>query len=81
MRILTFRRIFGLTAIGVAYVHGRRGGTATVASITDTLRYLWTKAADRVAGHPHRSVASRPIPRVGAPNGMQERTPRPPQGS
>jgi hypothetical protein len=78
MRILTFRRIFGLTAIGVAYVHGRRGGALTVASITDTLRYLWTKTADRVGGHQtHRSVGSRPIPRVGAPNGMQERTPRP----
>jgi hypothetical protein len=45
MKILTFKRLIGLTAIGgVAYVHRQRGGDWTAASIKDTLRYLWSSA-------------------------------------
>jgi hypothetical protein len=48
MRILTFRRMFAIAAIGVAYVHGKRGGDATFASISDTMRYLWSSMAPRL---------------------------------
>ena len=45
MKILTFKRLIGLAAIGgVAYVHKQRGGEWTVAGITETLRYLWSSA-------------------------------------
>jgi len=45
MKILTFKRLIGLAAIGgVAYVHKQRGGEWTVASMTDTLRHLWSSA-------------------------------------
>ncbi|HEU4732420.1 MAG TPA: hypothetical protein VFT22_31210 [Kofleriaceae bacterium] len=45
MRILTFKRFIVLAAVGgVAYVHKQRGGEWTVASIKDTLRYLWSRA-------------------------------------
>jgi hypothetical protein len=47
MRILTIRRMFTLAAIGVAYVHGKRRGELTLASISDTLNYLWSSTADR----------------------------------
>lgn len=85
MKILTFRRLFGLAAIGVAYVHGKRGGDATLASIADTLRYVWSSTAQRLGienreSRPPRAMPERPAsPRVGTPNGL-ERTPRP-QGS
>ena len=50
MKILTFKRLIGLTAIGgVAYVHRQRGGDWTLASLQDTLRYLWTATADKLA--------------------------------
>ncbi len=48
MRIFTIRRMFGLALIGAAYVHGKRGGDTTLNSMMDTLRYLWTSAADRL---------------------------------
>jgi hypothetical protein len=83
MKILTIRRMLGLAAIGVAYVHGKRGGDATLASIADTLRYVWSAAAERLGiekQRAQRAVAERPAsPRMGTPNGL-ERTPRP-QGS
>lgn len=82
MRILTIRRMLGLTAIGVAYVHGKRGGDATLASISDTLRYVWTSAAERlgIEKRPQRTMPERPAsPRMGAPNGL-ERPPRPQGG-
>ena len=45
MKILTFKRFVGLAAIGgVAYVHKQRGGEWTIASVADTLRYLWSTA-------------------------------------
>jgi hypothetical protein len=48
MKILTFKRFIVLGAIGgVAYVHKQRGGEWTVASIKDTLRYLWSQAVQR----------------------------------
>lgn len=50
MKILTFKRFIGLAAIGgVAYVHKQRGGQWTVASITDTLRHLWSSAVGKLA--------------------------------
>jgi hypothetical protein len=48
MRILTIRRIFALAAIGAAYVHGKRGGEWTIASVKDTLNYLWTTSTERI---------------------------------
>jgi hypothetical protein len=84
MRIFTLRRIIGITAIGVAYVHGKRGGDATLASISDTLRYLWSSAADRlgVAQREARPMPGQPVSsRISNPNGMpNERTPRPQGG-
>jgi hypothetical protein len=81
MRILTIRRMLGLAVIGVAYVHGKRGGDATLASIADTLRHVWSSAAERLGieqPRPQRPVPERPAsPRMGTPNGL-ERTPRPP---
>jgi len=83
MRILTIRRMLGLAVIGVAYVHGKRGGDATLASIADTLRHVWSSTAERLGIDKPR--AQRPMPerpassRMGTPNGL-ERTPRP-QGS
>jgi len=51
MKVLTFKRLIGLAAIGgVAYVHKQRGGQWTVASITDTLKHLWSTAAARLSG-------------------------------
>lgn len=82
MKIFTLRRMFGIALIGVAYVHGKRGGDATFASISDTLRYLWSSASERLG---IEKRASRPIPerpassRMAAPNGL-ERNPRPPGG-
>lgn len=50
MKILTFRRLAGLAAIGgVAYIHKQRGGEWTVASVTDTLRQLWSSAVRTLA--------------------------------
>jgi hypothetical protein len=49
MKILTFKRLIGLTAIGgVAYVHKQRGGDWTLASIADTLRYLLSSAVAKL---------------------------------
>ena len=49
MKILTFKRLIVLTTIGgVAYVHKQRGGDWTLASITDTLRHLWSSAAAKL---------------------------------
>lgn len=49
MRILTFKRMIGLAAIGGAvYVHKQRGGTWTVDSMKDTLRHLLSMAADKL---------------------------------
>jgi hypothetical protein len=50
MKILTFKRVIALTAIGgVVYVHKQRGGDWTLASITDTLRSLWSSAGSKLA--------------------------------
>jgi len=79
MKILTIRRLLGLGAIGVAYVHGKRGGDATLASIADTLRYVWSSCAKRlgIEERPQRTMPERPAsPRMGTPNGL-ERPPRP----
>jgi len=59
MRILTIGRIVGLAAIGVAYVHGKRRGNLTLASIADTLNSLWSSASERF-GLSHRPKS--PIP-------------------
>ena len=49
MRILTFRRLIGLAAIGgVVYVHKQRGGTWSMASMRDTLHHLLSKATDKL---------------------------------
>ena len=48
MRILTLPRIVAISAIGVAYVHGKRGGTWTLDSNKDTLNHLWTSASERL---------------------------------
>jgi hypothetical protein len=51
MKVLTLKRLIGLAAVGgVAYVHKQRGGQWTVASITDTLKHLWSTAAARLSG-------------------------------
>jgi hypothetical protein len=49
MKILTFKRMIGLAAIGgVVYVHKQRGGTWTAESMKDTLRHLLSTAADKL---------------------------------
>lgn len=49
MRILTFKRLVGLAAIGgFAYAHKQRGGDWTFDSIADTARTLWRQAATRI---------------------------------
>jgi hypothetical protein len=48
MKILTFRRLIGLAAIGgFAYAHRQRGGDWTMASIKDTARHLWSSASGK----------------------------------
>lgn len=48
MKILTFRRLIGLAAIGgFAYVHRQRGGDWTMASMKDTARHLWSSASGK----------------------------------
>lgn len=82
MKILTIRRLLGLAAIGVAYVHGKRGGDATLTSIADTLRYVWSSTAERlgIADRAPRTMPERTTPpRMGAANGL-ERPPRPQGG-
>jgi hypothetical protein len=88
MKILTIRRIVSLAAIGVAYVHGKRGGDLTLTSIADTLNYLWSSASDRIglAGPAQRSTRDRPVspsaaPSTAAANGLtDDRTRRPYNG-
>ena len=80
MRILTFRRMIGIAAIGVAYVHGKRGGDASFASISDTLSYLWSSIAPRIGlDQTAQRGQARPMPpRTADPNGLAgERHPRP----
>jgi hypothetical protein len=49
MKILTFKRVVGLAAIGgVAYVHQQRGGEWTLDSLGDTLKYLWKMAVTKL---------------------------------
>jgi hypothetical protein len=49
MKILTFKRLVGLAAIGgVAYVHQQRGGEWTLDSLGDTLKYLWKMAMTKL---------------------------------
>ncbi|HET9626401.1 MAG TPA: hypothetical protein VFP84_33800 [Kofleriaceae bacterium] len=49
MRILTFKRLVGLAAIGgVAYVHQQRGGQWTLDSLGDTLKHLWKTAMTKL---------------------------------
>lgn len=51
MKIRTFIRLMGLTAIGgVAYVHTQRRGEWTVASVKDTLSYLKRSMSSMLAG-------------------------------
>jgi hypothetical protein len=48
MKILTFRRLIGLAAIGgFAYVHRQRGGDWTLDSMKDTARHLWSSASGK----------------------------------
>jgi len=62
MKILTFKRLVGLAAIGgIAYIHRQRGGAWTVASITDTLRQLWSAIARKLA--PIRQPAAETLER------------------
>ena len=69
MKILTIRRLLGIGMIGVAYVHGKRGGDATLASIADTLRHVWTSAAERL-GIENRAPRTMPAaPVAGAASG------------
>lgn len=86
MRILTIRRVLGLALIGVAYVHGKRGGDASIESISDTLRYVSSTIANRLGIEPrsepkpmHRTPERNGMSaRANVPNGMvSERTPRP----
>jgi len=82
MRIFTLRRMFGLAVVGTAYVHGKRGGDATFASISDTLHYLWNATAERLGlGRPPARVVTQrpPVAKPGAANGL-ERNPRSPGG-
>jgi hypothetical protein len=82
MRILTIRRMLGIAALYVAYVHGKRGGDATLASVADTLRHVWTSTAERLGidKRTPRTMPERPAsPRVGTPNGL-DRPSRPPGG-
>lgn len=73
MKVLTFKRLIGLAAIGgVAYVHRQRGGQWTVASITDTLKHLWSSAIDKLsAGH---DKAEHPLERGAAQHGSSARS-------
>jgi hypothetical protein len=49
MKILTFKRLIGIGVIGgVAYVHKQRGGEWTLASLGDTLKYLWSSARKKL---------------------------------
>lgn len=49
MKLLSFNRLVGLAVIGgVAYVHKQRGGEWTVASVTDTLKDLWSSALGKL---------------------------------
>jgi type IV secretory pathway TrbL component len=61
MKILTLRRIVGIAAIGVAYVHGKRGGDWTLASIGDTMKYVWTSTSERlgIVKGAHRPISDR----------------------
>lgn len=61
MKILSIGRIVGLAAIGAAYVHGKRGGDLTLASIADTLNYLWSSVSERLglAEHPQPPIPER----------------------
>lgn len=73
MRIFTIRRMLGIAIVGAAYVHGKRGGDASFASISDTLRYLWSQASERLGldKRPQRAVPQRPVnPKMSAPNGL-----------
>jgi len=82
MKILTIRRMLGIAVIGVAYVHGKRGGDATLASIGDTLRHMWASAAERlgIENRPPSPMPQRTVPsRMASPNGL-ERPPRPQNG-
>ena len=48
MKILTFRRLVGLAAIGgFAYAHKQRGGVWTLDSMRDTARHLWSRAMSK----------------------------------
>ena len=61
MKILTIGRLVGLAAIGAAYVHGKRGGDLTLASIADTMNYLWSSVSERLglAQHPQAPIPER----------------------
>jgi hypothetical protein len=48
MKILSFRRLVGLAALGgFAYIHKQRNGEWTMASMKDTLRHIWSSASER----------------------------------
>jgi hypothetical protein len=80
MKILTFKRLVGLAAIGgVAYIHRQRGGEWTAAGLADTLRQLWSAAAQKLA--PIRQPAAETLERganltdpTGRPGALQPRS-------
>ena len=50
MKILTFRRLFWLSALGgFAYIHRQRGGDWTMNSIGGTFRHLWESVTTKPA--------------------------------
>lgn len=50
MKVLTFKRLIGLAAIGgLAYVHKQRGGQWTASSIKDTIKHLWSSAIEKLS--------------------------------
>jgi len=65
MKILTFKRLIGLSAIGgAAYVHKQRGGDWSLASMKDTLRHLLASAAHKLEDS--SSSLRRPLERAGS---------------
>lgn len=86
MRIFTLRRMFGLAVVGVAYVHGKRGGDASYDSIADTLRYVWSTISPRLGldhrePRPAKPQPARPASSTSSPTSTSSTSSRlPPNG-